>query len=91
MHSPLFLFRVFDSKSAEPVRFAAVAPQKIFKTAPARNRMKRVAYEAVRGSMPKLKNGLIIAAFAKATAIDLKTTGLKSDLDAFFVKAGLLR
>ena len=70
---------------------AAVAPQKIFKTAVARNRMRRRIYEAVRPLVADIKGTVMLALFAKSTAQECKPTDLRNDLRDLFVKAGIVR
>ncbi len=94
-HSPLFLMRAYVPAGMEGVHVAAVAPQKIFKTAPARNNMKRKTYEAVREVLKtsSSKDGAahLVGLFAKATAVKSTVIEITTDLKALFVKAGIVR
>ena len=85
------LFRIRIAKSPGPTRIAAVAPQKVAKTAAARNRLRRLVYEAVRPMLEKLRPDREIIIFAGAQATKASLSEISDDLGIFFVKSGLLK
>ncbi len=89
-HSPLFVIR-FSQGGEGAARVAAVAPQKIAKTAVIRNKTRRKVYAIVHGLSAQLKSGLTIIIFAKQPALAAKPAELKEALQGVFVKAGVLR
>lgn len=90
-HSDFFLARIYFPQDSKRLSVAAVAPQKIFKTAASRNYMKRKIYEAVSPLIKDPSKLAIIGLFAKSTAINAGVTEMNKDLRAIFVKAGILR
>ena len=88
-HSSLFLIRVVSGMP--DTRIAAVAPQKVSKTAVVRNRIRRKTYEAVRNIKPSIIQGVHVAVFAKPSILNTKQVVIASDIKDLFVKAGLLR
>ena len=90
-HSPLFLLRFLKTDSAGQTRIAAVAPQKIFKKAVQRNKLRRQMYEAVRPLYADVRPQLHVVIFAKAIAATADQATLKKEIKDIFVKAGLLK
>jgi ribonuclease P protein component len=90
-HSPLFTVRVMPATGTIGLHIAAVAPQKAFKTAVARNRMKRVIYAAAAPFTISTDKHLIVGIFAKATAIKATSAEVSKDIRDIFVKAGIVR
>jgi ribonuclease P protein component len=94
IHSPLFIARILSGQT--DTRIAAVAPQKIFKKAVTRNKVKRIIYLALRSiqglsTKESLKNGNHILILAKLNALKAPRAEMESDLKAIFVKAGIMR
>jgi ribonuclease P protein component len=87
-HSSLFLIRAVSGR--DDTRVAAVAPQKVFKTAVVRNRVRRRMYEAIRLIEMNIKPGTQVIVFAKVAASGKKPIELGADMKALFVKAGIL-
>ncbi len=87
-HSSLFLIRAVSGR--DDIRIAAVTPQKVFKTAVLRNRVRRRMYEAIRFIAMNIKPGTQVIVFAKAAASDKKPIELGADMKNLFVKAGIL-
>lgn len=83
-------------KITTPIKYAAVAPNKIFKTAVLRNHTRRKIYEAIYKAENTIsesvepKNQLYIALFAKATITDVDfetlTKNTRDVLSSFFPK-----
>lgn len=90
VHSPLFIARIVPLENAEPSKFAAVAPAKIAKTAVIRNRTRRVIYESIRSFLSDIKDGNIVAVFAKPPLLTAGSKEIRVGLKELFVKAGLL-
>ncbi len=91
VHSPFFVLRfVYEEKKQLP-RLAAVAPQKIFRTAVRRNKARRQIYEAVRSLYEGLPPKVSIIIFAKNPVITAPFTEIIQALKEIFVKAGLMR
>jgi ribonuclease P protein component len=88
-HSSLFLLRTLGGQ--KDTRIAAIAPQKIIKTATARNALRRKVYTATRSYVTNLKPGLHTALFAKSAAAQATLVEIQTNLSELFVKAGLLR
>lgn len=91
VHSPFFLARILQEKNGAPARVAAVAPVKAAKTSVIRHLVRRRVYEAVRPLVPKISPGNAVAIFAKPAALKLKPLEMRPDIEAIFVKAGILR
>lgn len=89
IHSPLFLMRVMRSEGS--TKFAAVAPKKIAKTAVDRNKLRRIIYNAIKTSYPRLVPSHHIGLFAKATAVGASFEVIAKDVHDLFVKAGILK
>lgn len=90
-HSPLFLVRSANIPGQTAAKMSAVAPQKIFKTASARNNMRRKIYNASRAIISNLVSTASVAVFAKAPAANSDADTLATGLKEVFVKAGLIR
>jgi ribonuclease P protein component len=88
-HSSLFLIRSLPVTTG--TKIAAVAPQKIFKTAVARSNTRRRIYN----NLPK--GGFVgqrsqhIVLVAKPAIIDADSKAIQEDTKALFVKIGILR
>lgn len=91
VHSPLFLIRILELGGDIASRVAAVAPVKHAKTAVLRNSMRRKIYEGVKPILGELKPGLVMAIFAKDTALKTKSKEIHVGVKELFVKAGVLR
>jgi len=90
IHSPLFTIRILDQKTAKATKVAAVAPQKVAKTAVKRNNTRRKIYQAIERLVPSLKKGFFIGIFAKSPALTAETAKIGDDLKDLFVKAKVL-
>lgn len=88
-HSPFFMMRAAPGDGT--TRIAAATPSKVAKTAVMRNRLRRRTYAAVRMLSPKMKDGFRVILLAKAPLIEARPDALLRDIEALFVKAGLLR
>lgn len=88
-HSSLFVVRTIDGQN--DTRIAAIAPQKIFKTATFRNSLRRKMYEAAKAVIDELPPSIHIAVFAKQVVQDKSVSDMSSDMKSIFVKAGILR
>lgn len=71
--------------------FSAVAPKKVAKTAVLRNKIRRKTYSAIRPLYNKLPKGTQAIFFAKVTFLKATQKEIENDIQAFFVKAGLIR
>ncbi len=91
VHSPFFLARVFREKNGAPARVAAVVSVKVGKISAVRHLVKRRIYEAVRPLVPKMLPGNAVILLAKPTVLKLKPLEMQPDIEAVFVKAGVLR
>ncbi len=94
VHSPLFIGRVLGGQVN--TRIGAVAPQKIFKKAVIRNKIRRNIYEAVRSvqedNVQKVViTGLFVLILAKPTILKASKIEISTDLKNLFVKAGVIR
>ncbi|MDE2038329.1 MAG: ribonuclease P protein component [Patescibacteria group bacterium] len=87
IHSSFFMMRVLPAPG--PFRMAAISPVKAAHKAVDRNKMRRRVYAAV--SVGKLKEGFHVALIARQTVLEADHSSLKADIEALFVKAGLLR
>lgn len=90
-HSPFFILRALDEKKQSQSRLVGVVPVKIGKTSVIRHLVRRRIYEAVRPFMKNIKSGQLIVLFAKAPTLKMKPAQMQQDIEALFVKAGLLR
>ncbi len=100
-HSPLFLVRTL--RDTKGVKFAAVAPKKIEKTAVGRNRARRLIYTAIAElykdikidleaeSTTKDSGGTHAIIFIKPSNGNIDQVAMISDLKQLFVKAGILK
>ena len=89
-HSSLFLARILVGQSE--IRVAAVAPQKIAKTAVERSKIRRKIYEGVRSLRADILPNEHILIFAKTASVASSSqTNIKNDLKILFVKAGIMR
>lgn len=73
------------------VRVAAVASKKVASTAAVRNRIRRRIYAAVQPLMSRLSSPTHAIVFAKSDLSKAEISDLTKDLEAVFVKLGLLR
>lgn len=100
-HSPLFIVRSMQADTAaekngqggrgQQARISAVAPQKIYKKAVQRTKLRRQIYEAVRSIYPAVKPQTFTAIFAKAGVGQADFATLARGISEIFVKAGLLK
>lgn len=88
-HSPLFLLRAMSGNRDE--RVAAVAPQKIFKSAVIRNKVRRRVYEAARETLSLIRPGVHMIVFAKSSVLTASSREMIADIRGLFVKAGILK
>lgn len=79
------------TEAGAPAKLAAVAPVKAAKTAVLRHRVRRKIYEAARPLVARLPGACTVLVFAKAAALERPVAEMRADLEALFVKAGLLR
>jgi len=101
-HSPFFVVRYCKDErgassdgaravSTEPARFAAVAPVKVAQTSAARHLVRRRTYEAARPLVGRMTPGILVVAFAKTAVLGAKPLAIRADLEAVFVKMGIVR
>ncbi len=93
-HSSLFLARILGGQI--DTRIAAVAPQKIFKKAVIRNKIRRSVYEVLRNiqkapNNPTMIKGVHVLVLAKSPLLKSDRTEIETDLKTLFVKAGIMR
>lgn len=88
-HSPLFLVRMINNQTG--TRIAAVAPNKIFKKAVERNKIRRKIYEVAGKFKNNLVSGSHMIIFAKAAVNNATKNDILSDLKTLFVKGGVMR
>lgn len=88
-HSSLFLLRSLGGQ--QDTRIAAIAPQKIIKTAAGRTSLRRKVYAAVRSCLVDMRPGMHVALFAKAAATHATPVDISDNLKELFVKAGIVR
>ena len=72
-------------------RISAVAPQKIFKKANQRNRVRRQIYEAIKPIYASIDSHVYAVVFAKSGVAEADFNVLEKDLNDIFVKAGILK
>jgi ribonuclease P protein component len=89
VHSPLFLARILPA--SDKARFAAIAPQKIAKTASERIRIRRLIYKGLTELYPSVSTPIHCALFAKQPILVASSDVVTADIRSLFVKAGLLR
>ena len=77
--------------AGEHSRVSAVAPQKIFKKAVQRTKLRRQIYEAIQPMYEEIRSGTHAVLFAKEGTATTDFEDLKRETRAIFVKAGLLK
>ncbi len=93
VHSPVFMARFLKtdtSKRAEST-LSAIAPVKIAKTSAKRHLVRRRMYEAARDMLKKASPGYEVALIAKEPCVKMKPAQMVPEIQALFVKAGIMR
>ncbi|MDE1940895.1 MAG: ribonuclease P protein component [Patescibacteria group bacterium] len=90
-HSSFFILRVLLGVPDGYFKLSAVAPQKIFKSAVARNKERRRIYEAVRPLVADAAPNAHAMLIAKKPEEEAAFDAIKADIRSLFVKAGLLK
>ncbi len=89
--SPLFSIKIVPgAKTAEKTLFSCVVSKKVAKTAVLRNKTRRRVYEAIKKSLPNIKNGYICLVFVKKEVIDADFSTLEKNINELMKKAGIL-
>lgn len=89
--SPFFSIKVVPgAKTTEKTLFSCVVSKKLAKTAVLRNKIRRRVYEAVKKSLPSIKNGYICLVFVKKEVINADFSTLEKNISELLKKAGIL-
>ena len=89
-HSPLFIVRSVTVPD-DDTGVSAVAPQKIFKKATQRTKLRRQIYEAIQPIFDLIKPHTHAVVFAKNVTDKAEFESLEKEIKEIFVKAGLLK
>lgn len=84
-----FLILKVKNSAADDLKVGFVVPQKVFRSAAQRNRIKRVLREAVRGKISQLKKGHHLLFLAKKEVQDKAFSDIASEVETLLRKAGL--
>jgi ribonuclease P protein component len=88
-NSPLFTLRAIKIEGKS--RFSAVASKKIFKTAVARNRIRRRVYAQLETLSPKIKDGFHGVLLSKQAVSKASSQDLSKEIEDLFVKTGIIQ
>lgn len=89
-HSPLFILRSLNAPDG-CTHISAVAPQKIFKKATQRNKLRRRIYEAVQVVFSEISQPVHAIIFAKGGVPDADISVIENEVKDIFVKIRLLK
>lgn len=91
LHSPNFSLTVYETVGGKPAKFSFVVSKKVSKKSVARNKLKRIGYEAVRHLLPRIKkDGVFCIFFLKTGSEKTQSEQLYREIFTLLYSAGLL-